>query len=277
MTTQTVRQDPEGMPDPRSARSERSLRTEPVPGAMTQSARPEHKWIQPSRKAFIVGDSTGTEKSKFTPHRVWAALVLTNTGTNAVVKTTTNLQGAFVFPVADLSNHEIAAYANGFAPETRNGLELAVSQNVNASFKVVLGAVPSQVVVEAGVTLVDTRESRTGETISQRSVEALGNGNCGKITGSGAPRIAHFALKRYLCSYVSLPGAGIRNTHYALKGGGRNSRPRIGRCWAMIVPGPTSRTRLWVLHRPTPDMLRLGWRHFPDFIRKGARHVLRLG
>ncbi len=102
-----------------------------------------------------------------------AAVTLTNTGTNASLHTTTNGEGAFVFPVVDPGDYRIKASASGFAPETQTGIVLAASQNVNASFKLAVGAVANQVTVEAGVTLVDTRESEIGETISQRSIEAL--------------------------------------------------------------------------------------------------------
>jgi hypothetical protein len=102
-----------------------------------------------------------------------ASVVLTNTGTNAQLKATSNGQGAFLFPVVDPGNYTIVAKAKGFGGVTQTGIVLAASQNVNASFKLPVGAVSNQVVVEAGVTLVDTRESQIGETISQRSIEAL--------------------------------------------------------------------------------------------------------
>jgi hypothetical protein len=102
-----------------------------------------------------------------------ATVALTNTGTNDVLKTTTSGEGAFVFPVVDPGDYQIRASAQGFTPEVQTGIMLAASQNVNASFRLAVGAVLNQVTVEAGVTMIDTRESQIGETISQRSVEAL--------------------------------------------------------------------------------------------------------
>ena len=102
-----------------------------------------------------------------------SAVTLTNTATNAVLKTTTNSAGAFVFPVVDPGDYTVKATANGFQSETQTGIVLAASQNVNASFTLAVGTVTKQVTVQAGVTLVDTRESQIGETISQRNIEAL--------------------------------------------------------------------------------------------------------
>lgn len=102
-----------------------------------------------------------------------AAVVLINTGTNAALKTSSNGEGAFVFSVVDPGDYQIKASAGGFRPEVQTGIVLAASQNVNASFKLAVGPVSNQITVEAGVTLIDTRESQIGETISQRSVEAL--------------------------------------------------------------------------------------------------------
>jgi hypothetical protein len=102
-----------------------------------------------------------------------AAVELTNTGNNSVLKTSTNGEGAFVFPVVDPGDYQIKTSAAGFRPEVQTGIVLAASQNVNASFKLAVGAVSNQITVEASVTLIDTRESQIGETISQRSVEAL--------------------------------------------------------------------------------------------------------
>ena len=113
-----------------------------------------------------VADSTGAVIAK-------AAVTLTNTQSNAILKTTTNGEGGFVFPVVDPGDYKVAASADGFTSVTQTGIVLAANQNVNASFKLAVGAVSDQVTVEAGVTLVDTRESQIGETISQRSIEAL--------------------------------------------------------------------------------------------------------
>lgn len=102
-----------------------------------------------------------------------AVITLTNSQTSAVLKTTSNGAGAFLFPVVDPGDYKVSASAQGFSPVTQTGIVLAASQNVNASFKLPIGAVSNQVTVEAGVTLVDTRESQIGETISQRNIQSL--------------------------------------------------------------------------------------------------------
>lgn len=127
----------------------------------------------PARAQTTTGSVYGTVSDVTGAVIPGAAVILTNTGTNAVLKTGTNGEGSFIFPVVDPGNYQIQASAAGFVAETQTGIVLAANQNVNASFKLNVGAVTNQVTVEAGVTLVDTRESQIGETISQRSVEDL--------------------------------------------------------------------------------------------------------
>src|SRR5665213_607610 len=115
-----------------------------------------------------VADPTGA----VLPH---AAVTLTNVDTNIVLKTESNAEGAFIFPVVDPGNYKVSAQATGFKVVVQNGIVLSANQNVNASVSLpVSGAGADNTVnVEAGVTLVDTRESQIGETIDQRRMVEL--------------------------------------------------------------------------------------------------------
>lgn len=102
-----------------------------------------------------------------------AAVVLTNVDTNISLTANSNGEGAFVFPVVDPGSYKIATNVKGFAAVTQTGLVVASNQNVNASFKLSAASVSNEVEVEAGVTLVDTRESQLGETIDQHRIQEL--------------------------------------------------------------------------------------------------------
>lgn len=130
-------------------------------------------WIASSHAQSTTGSIYGTVTDATGAVIQNASVTLTNTATNAVLKTTTNSAGAFVFPVVDPGDYTVTATANGFQSKTQTGIVLAASQNVNASFTLAVGTVTNKVTVEAAATLVDTRESQIGETINQRSIEAL--------------------------------------------------------------------------------------------------------
>lgn len=102
-----------------------------------------------------------------------AAIVLNNVETNAVLATKTSDSGAYVFPVVDPGTYKVTATMPGFSSETLKDLRLSANQNINASFILKAGSVDTIVEVEAGTTLVDTRESQLGQTIDQKQIQDL--------------------------------------------------------------------------------------------------------
>jgi hypothetical protein len=100
-------------------------------------------------------------------------VTITNTDTGQSLSTLSNASGAFVFPVLDPGNYKISASVVGFQSVTQRDLRLSANQNVNASFTLHAGSVETDVTVDAGTTLVDTRESQLGETIDQRRIQDL--------------------------------------------------------------------------------------------------------
>ena len=102
-----------------------------------------------------------------------AAIVLTNVETNAILTTKTSSSGAYVFPVVNPGAYKATATMPGFSSVTLNDIRLSANQNVNASFTLKAGSVDTIVEVEAGTTLVDTRESQLGQTIDQKQIQDL--------------------------------------------------------------------------------------------------------
>lgn len=102
-----------------------------------------------------------------------ATVTITNVGTQETSSAKANASGAFVFPVVQPGTYKATASMNGFSTLTQTDLIVAANQNVNASFSMKTGAVTSEVTVEAGAAMVDTRESQIAETIDQKRIVDL--------------------------------------------------------------------------------------------------------
>jgi hypothetical protein len=113
-----------------------------------------------------VGDVTGAAIPQ-------ANVTVTNVDTGLSLSTKSSASGAFVFPVLDPGNYRISTTIEGFESVTQKDLRLSANQNINASFVLHAGSVKTEVTVDAGTTLVDTRESQLGETIDQRRIQDL--------------------------------------------------------------------------------------------------------
>lgn len=102
-----------------------------------------------------------------------STVVITDIHTNLQKTATTNSAGAFVFTDVNPSDYTVTSSAKGFKTETQVGVTLAANQNVHVQMVLEIGNVTESVEVQAGVTLVDTREAQLGETIDQDKVENL--------------------------------------------------------------------------------------------------------
>jgi hypothetical protein len=114
----------------------------------------------------IVTDGSGA----VVPH---AKIALTNIGTNISLNSQSNDSGDYVFPVVDPGDYKVTVVMIGFTTQAQNNIRLAANQNVNASFVLQTGEVNTIVNIEAGTTMVDTRESQLGETIDQKRIQDL--------------------------------------------------------------------------------------------------------
>ncbi len=102
-----------------------------------------------------------------------ATVTLTDVRTEVKQTTTTNGQGEYTYSNVKPSNYTVASSATGFKTLTQTGVTVAANQNVHVPFTLPSGQVSESVEVEAGVTLVDTREAQLGETIDQNKIENL--------------------------------------------------------------------------------------------------------
>jgi hypothetical protein len=113
-----------------------------------------------------VNDSTGAVI-------VGVQITLTDVHTNVQQKTLTNESGDFTFPAVKPSDYSVTTVATGFRSETQTGVSVSANQNVHVTFSLAAGSVSETVQVEAGITMVDTRESQLAETIEQARFQSL--------------------------------------------------------------------------------------------------------
>src|SRR5215475_2441963 len=93
-----------------------------------------------------------------------AKVIITDVHTSLQQTATTNSAGEFVFPNLNPSDYTVQSSASGFKNETQNGVTLAANQNVHVRMVLQVGNVSETVQIQAGVTLVDTREAQLAET-----------------------------------------------------------------------------------------------------------------
>ena len=102
-----------------------------------------------------------------------ASVTLTEVRTNVSQKATTDSKGEFTYAIVNPGDYSVTAAAAGFKTTTQTNIALAANQNIHVPFSLAAGNVTETVSVEAGVTLVDTREAQLGETIDQDKIENL--------------------------------------------------------------------------------------------------------
>jgi hypothetical protein len=102
-----------------------------------------------------------------------ATVVIMDVHTNLQQTANTNGAGEYVFTSVNPSDYTVTSSAKGFKNETQSGVILAANQNVHVDFALPVGNVSESVEVQAGITLVDTREAQLGETIDQDKIENL--------------------------------------------------------------------------------------------------------
>ena len=102
-----------------------------------------------------------------------ATITLTDVNTNVKQTATTNGQGEYTFAIVNPGDYAVASSAAGFKSLTQTGVTVAADQNVHVPFALPTGQVSESVEVQAGVTLIDTREAQLGETIDQNKIENL--------------------------------------------------------------------------------------------------------
>ena len=102
-----------------------------------------------------------------------AAVTIKDVHTGVTQRATTNGSGEYTFTTVNPGDYIVTTSAKGFKTQTQTGVAVSSNQNVHVTFALTTGEVSETVEVQAGVTLVDTRESQLAETIEQARFQNL--------------------------------------------------------------------------------------------------------
>jgi Carboxypeptidase regulatory-like domain len=114
----------------------------------------------------LVVDSSGAKIAN-------ADVSATDVTTHFTTKTKTNGSGEYSIPFLTPDTYEVAIEISGFRPETRTGVVLTAGGVVRTDFALKVGAVGEQVVVTAGVEMLDTASANLGTTMGTKQVTDL--------------------------------------------------------------------------------------------------------
>ncbi|HET8550479.1 MAG TPA: TonB-dependent receptor, partial [Bryobacteraceae bacterium] len=102
-----------------------------------------------------------------------ATVVITNTDTNTVVRTTSNQAGLFEAPLLMPGQYEVAVESTGFKSYVRRGLTLTVGSRIALDVRLEIGQTADAITVTAEEPLVETTSASVGQTFDNRSVQEL--------------------------------------------------------------------------------------------------------
>lgn len=100
-------------------------------------------------------------------------LTLRNEQTNAALSTTTNDEGAYVFPFVQIGRYTLTAALQGFSTTKQAEIEVRVGDRIRVDLAMQVGAVSEEVTVAAGAPLLETSTASRGQVIERAQVEDL--------------------------------------------------------------------------------------------------------
>jgi len=102
-----------------------------------------------------------------------ATVVVRQTETGASRTLVTGSDGRYAAPSIPVGSYEVTVSHNGFATQTRTGIQLAVAQSLVVDLTLGLGTVRQDVVVESAPSSVNTTSQQTSGLIGEREVKEL--------------------------------------------------------------------------------------------------------
>lgn len=119
-----------------------------------------------SQVSGIISDSSGAPMPG-------TQIQITNVDTGITQTTTANDAGEYLFPVLNPGHYSLTARKQGFAEETRTGIELVVSQVARFDFTLHPGSTRQTVEVSAATPPLDTSTASLGQVIDTKPIEEL--------------------------------------------------------------------------------------------------------
>src|SRR6266446_5297027 len=203
------------------------------------------------------------------------SLTLTHEATGVARTTTTNEVGEYAFAAVTPGDYTIVATLQGFKSFERKNTTIGTQQFLTLDFTMETGNLTEQVVVTAGVPMVETSTASTGEVLSKTVLETLPSQNRNAFLMSvSVPTVVASGDAAYNrmqdqggASAVSLGGGAVRANNYLLDGvsfAALDNRPAM-------FPGIESLQELKVqVHTYDAEMGRTGGGVFNATARSGS-------
>ncbi|HWR16890.1 MAG TPA: carboxypeptidase regulatory-like domain-containing protein [Terriglobales bacterium] len=102
-----------------------------------------------------------------------ATVTVKNVNTGETKSATTSSTGDYTVVFLVPGEYEVSAEMAGFQVQRQTAVHLAANQNVHVNFDLKVGSTEQSLTVEAGITLVDTRESQIATTVEQTRIQDL--------------------------------------------------------------------------------------------------------
>jgi hypothetical protein len=102
-----------------------------------------------------------------------AAVRVTNVGTAETRSVTTNDRGDYEVPALNVGQYDISVEHTGFRKEVVKGIVLVVNQRARVDFKMQVGAVTQEVLVQGMAPLIQTDDATVGQLIDERKIREL--------------------------------------------------------------------------------------------------------
>jgi hypothetical protein len=102
-----------------------------------------------------------------------ASVTVINAGTRERRSVTTDDRGDFEVPLLNIGRYEVAVEHAGFRKEIVRNLVLVVNQRARVDFRLQVGAVTQEVVVEGTPPLLKTDDATLGQLIDERKIQEL--------------------------------------------------------------------------------------------------------
>ena len=128
---------------------------------------------QPARAQSTTGLVLGTVRDADGAVLPGVAVVAINAGTNARNETVTDERGGFVLAQLPPAPYRLEASLQGFRHFQRDGIVVAVQQQVRVDVVLEVGAVAETVNVVAGAAVLETTTSSVGKVVDNARIEAL--------------------------------------------------------------------------------------------------------
>jgi hypothetical protein len=102
-----------------------------------------------------------------------AKVQIVNTGTNAKVDVSTNLEGTYTAPLLPPGSYKVAVAASGFKGFEQAGIQLQVQQQARVNIVLQVGAMTESVTIQGDAALVEATTSSIGRVVDNKRILEL--------------------------------------------------------------------------------------------------------